>query len=111
MIEYFCEIDLKDVETITPDNLQEHITILDLQFMRDKKILNFVQRFYDNGRWYHRYFVNSKDSAYTHVKERNSQESWKYFYAYLKTKNIQIIGPNIQETNFDELKKGIKYYF
>ena len=111
MIEYSCEIDLDAVETVIPGYLQEHITILDLKFMRDKKILNFVQRFYTNSKWHHRYFAHTKKLAYSHVEERHLNEAWKYFYAYLKTKDIQIIGPNIQEIEISDFDEGVKYYF
>lgn len=109
MIEYTCKIPEDDVNSITPTNLQEHITVLDLCDMRDGNICNFVQRFYKHGVWHHRYFVETKNKAYNFVNQRHAETTWKYFFKFIELKGLCIQGPCIKEVeiNLDE----VRYYF
>ena len=109
MIEYHCEIDQTLVNTITPIDLQEHLTVLDLLDMRDGKICNFVERFYDQGIWRHRFFTETKLQAVEFVTKRHSKEAWKYYFEFLQKQGYQIIGPKIEEVEVD--LKNITYYF
>lgn len=110
MIEYSCKIPLEIVNSIIPDDLQEHITILDLKDIKDNKIQRMIQRFYDNGFWIHRYFTNTEEQAKKFIKERHNTEAWNYLIKYLEFKKHPINYPKVQEYTITLDDTGVKYY-
>jgi len=110
MIEYYCKLEEGLEETVLPEFIQEHLTIMELYFMREEKIHKFIQKFHSEGIWHHRYFAKTRHSAncFANLVEKN--ETWLYTKKYLELKGFTIHGPNIGKNVVNLDSPNIFYY-